>query len=199
MDNSMPDVAELYRLHSATVARWATRLGGPDVDADDVVQDVFLVARRRLPDFQGDGAITTWLYRTTERIVFAARRKARMRRLIARFPFDLAPFVSKPAPLPMEALERADLVSVIHRLLDRLPEQHRKVLILFEIEGLATDEIATMTGTCLATVRVWLHRARTRFAVLFAKEELKDRLAEGPLSRLRQSLPPTRALPKTSS
>jgi len=164
------DVAEIYRRHAPTVARWAARLGGPAIDPDDVVQDVFLVARRRLRRFEGPGTITTWLFRATERIVLAARRKARLRRILARMPFDLAPAAPRSRPTPLESVERGDLASTIHRLLDRLPERQREVLILFEVEGLSTHEIAALTGTRLATIRVWLHRARARFARLYVEE-----------------------------
>src|SRR6185295_5297352 len=113
----------------------------------------------------------TWLFRATERIVLAARRKARLRRILARMPFDLAPAAPRPRLTPLESVERGDLASTIYRLLDRLPERQREVLILFEVEGLSTHEIAALTGTRLATIRVWLHRARARFARLFAAED----------------------------
>lgn len=51
----------LYRAHAGTVSRWALRLLGPMGDADDVVQEVFLVVQRRLREFRGEAEITTWL------------------------------------------------------------------------------------------------------------------------------------------
>jgi RNA polymerase sigma-70 factor (ECF subfamily) len=166
------DVAELYRLHGATVARWAARLGGPAVDADDVVQEVFMVARRRLRQpFEGPGSVTTWLFRATQRVVLSHRRKARLRRVLASLPIDLAPLLPRVRSTPLESLERGELVTRMHRLLDRLPERQRQVLILFEVEGLTTHEIAELTGTRVGTVRVWLHRARSRFAQLYAGED----------------------------
>src|SRR4051795_4570758 len=75
-DAFAPDVASLYRAHAAKVGRWAARLGGPSIEVEDIVQEVFLVAKRRLVSFRpdGGGSITTWLFRATERIVKAARR-----------------------------------------------------------------------------------------------------------------------------
>jgi len=167
------DVAELYRLHGATVTRWASRLGGPSVDPDDIVQEVFMVAGRRLNQpFEGPGAVTTWLFRATQRVVMSHRRKARLRRLLASLPLlDLGPVLPRVRSTPLESLERGELVSRMHRLLDRLPERQRQVLILFEVEGLTTQEIAQLIGVRVGTVRVWLHRARSRFADLFVKEE----------------------------
>jgi len=60
------DVARLYRAHERKVMRWAARLGGPGIDVEDVVQDVFVVAKRRLRTWDGSWNIETWLFRTTE-------------------------------------------------------------------------------------------------------------------------------------
>ena len=172
--SALVDIDELYRQHAPTVARWAARLGGPAVEVQDVVQDVFLVARRRLQRFDGSANITTWLFRATERIVLAARRKARRRDWLSRTPSDLAPAGPRSRPTPLEAVERDELAGIVYRLLDRLPERQRQVLILFEMEGLSTAEIAALTGSLIPTVRVQLHRARARMAKLYASTEAEQ-------------------------
>ena len=58
---------DIYRRHARTVARWADRLGGARVDADEVVQEVFLTVNRRGGEFRGDAKRTTWLFRITRR------------------------------------------------------------------------------------------------------------------------------------
>ena len=72
----------LYRAHAPLVARWAAHLGGPSVDVEDVVHEIFIIVRRRLPEFRGEAKPTTWLYRITERVVRDCRRKERFRRWI---------------------------------------------------------------------------------------------------------------------
>lgn len=158
------DVGALYRAHERQVMRWAARLGGPGVDVEDVVQDVFLIARRRLPSFDtdGPGRVTTWLFRTTEKVVQAARRKQRLRRWLSQAA-DLAPAPGTGGPTPADALERTRSINDVYRVLDRLPERQRRVLILFEIEGLSTDQIGELVGARVGTVRVWLFRARASF------------------------------------
>ena len=178
-----PDVAALYRIHGRTVMRWAARLGGPGIDLDDVVQDVFLVASRSLTgssfaDEDGDGGrragedaspgdgrarVTTWLFRTTERIVRSARRKQRMRRWLSLSTDDGASGIATSRLGPGEDLERQREVRDVYRVLDRMPERERRVLILFELEALSTKEIAALNGIKVGTVRVWLFRARARF------------------------------------
>jgi RNA polymerase sigma-70 factor (ECF subfamily) len=160
------DVEDLYRAHARTVARWAARLGGPGVDVEDVVQDVFLVAKRRLRTFDSDGhgRVTTWLFRTTANIAAAMRRKQRLARWLARRTDEAeAPGLGAGGATPVEALERRQEAERVYRVLDALPERMRRVLILFEMEGLSTQEIADLTDARVATVRVWLFRARAKF------------------------------------
>lgn len=159
------DVASLYRAQAPRVARWAAHLGGPGIEVDDIVQEVFLVVRRRLPDFRGEtGKITTWLFRVTEKTVQSARRRQRARRwLHGRSDDDEVPGMGSAGLDPDDALERRQKIQSVYTVLDTLPERLRRVLILFEIEGLPTQAIADLVGARLGTVRVRLHRARSRF------------------------------------
>jgi RNA polymerase sigma-70 factor (ECF subfamily) len=161
--DSPVDVARLYRAHERTVMRWAARLGGPGIDVEDVVQDVFLVAKRRLKSSDDSWNIQTWLFRTTENIVKAARRKRRLRRWLSLSREPAAPGMGAPRPTPAEALEHDRAVEEVYRVLDRMPERQRRVLVLFEIEGMSTQAIAELIDAPVGTVRVWLFRARARF------------------------------------
>ena len=171
------DVGAVYRAHGPAVLRWAKRLGGPGIDAEDVAQDVFLIAKRRLRSFEGEAKITTWLFRTTQKVAQAARRKQRLRRWFSSAPQAEWASMGSPAPGPGESLQRDRDIAEVYRVLDRLPERERRVMILFEIEGLSTEEIGALTGTKVGSVRVRLFRARERFANehrrLFAARESK--------------------------
>jgi RNA polymerase sigma-70 factor (ECF subfamily) len=159
------DIGDLYRVHEQTVLRWATRLGGPGVDPEDVVQDVFVIANRRLTSFEGPGQITTWLFRTTQKVVQSARRKQRLRRWLSVSVEAGASSMGAGAPNPGDSLQRDRDIAEVYRVLDRLSERERRMVILFELEGLSTQEISALTGTKVGTVRVWLFRARARFLV----------------------------------
>jgi RNA polymerase sigma-70 factor (ECF subfamily) len=163
------DTGSLYLTHAATVARWAARLGGPAIDPNDVVQEVFLVAQRRLAVFRAEGGqITTWLFRTTEKVVLTARRKHRLRVWLARWSGGPPPGLGTAGPQPGDALERRQEVEGVYKILDQLPEKLRRVLVLFELEEMSTQEIADLVGARTGTVRVWLFRARARFVELHA-------------------------------
>jgi RNA polymerase sigma-70 factor (ECF subfamily) len=160
---SPPEITALYRAHALQVERWVARLAGPEIDAEDVVQEVFLVVQRRLPEWRADAKITTWLYRITERIVHRQRRKQRMSKWLRGLAGDFADQVPTERLTPVDELERKQAARVVYAALDGLERKQRNALVLFEIEGLSGEEIAGLTGTKLATVWVQLHRGRARF------------------------------------
>ncbi|MES1205251.1 MAG: sigma-70 family RNA polymerase sigma factor [Pseudomonadota bacterium] len=173
------DVGDLYRAHAPAVARWAARLGGPGIDPEDVVHEVFLVAHRRFSEFRWEAKITTWLFRTTELVVRGHRRKARVyawlrRQVAADRDSDQSRDGARPLS-PVEELIERQRVRHVYRALDALGAKYRSLFVLFELEGLSGDEIAALTGLKVATVWVRLHRARARFVkvvnALAAREE----------------------------
>jgi RNA polymerase sigma-70 factor (ECF subfamily) len=159
-----PNLDALYREHAPTVARWAAKLAGPGADVEDLVHEIFLVVRRRLPEFRGDAKVTTWLYRITERVALDNRRKDRFRRWFSRERrVEIEGAIFPPRLTPVDELECRQSTETVYRLLDRMPDKYRSVLILFELEELSGEDIAALTGLKLATVWVHLHRARARF------------------------------------
>ena len=164
----------IFRAHAATVARWAARLGGPDVDHDEVVQEVFLVVQRRLPEFRGQAKLTTWLFRITAKTVANHRRSARRRRLWTRITRQMVDETASTEPLPGERLEQRESSRRFYEVLDALSPRYREVLTLFELEELGTEEIARLLGRPHATIRVWLHRARHVFMRTWQDREKED-------------------------
>ncbi len=160
------DVAELYRLHGQKVERWAGWLGGPLLDVEDLVQEVFLTAHRLYPKFRGECQVTTWLYRLTANVVRHRRRSERFRRWLGGSAEDVAGHLSTPSRQgPVEDLERKQATLLCYEALDRLSEKERALIVLFELEERTGQEIAALTGRKLATVWVDLHRARKRFSL----------------------------------
>ena len=158
------DIESLYRAYARKVERWAARLGGPGIDVEDIVQEVFMVAKRRLRTYGEEAQLNAWLFRTTDKVVRTARRKQRVRGLLRGAFADVVDFTSGGRPGPVERLESEEATRHVYRVLDRLSEKQRRVLILFEIEGMSTQELADLFGIRLGTVRVWLYRARAAFA-----------------------------------
>jgi RNA polymerase sigma-70 factor (ECF subfamily) len=157
------ELGRLYETHAQTVARWAARLCGPALDAEDIVQEVFLVVERRLAEFRGEAPVTTWLYRITANVVRHQRRKQRWRRFLGGSSTDVAGEIASSRPTPIEELERRRAAALVYRVLDGMAEKYRSVLILFELEGLSGETVAGLLGLKMPTVWVRLHRARALF------------------------------------
>lgn len=178
------DSASLFEAHADEVATWASRLGGPLLDVEDAVQEVFIIVHRRLDRFRGDSSVTSWLYGITANVVRQQRRKARRRRWFGRGADASDPDAKRAAqPTPIEEIERHRRTRAVYRVLDAMRETNRAILILFELEGLTGQAIAELMTIQVATVWVRLHRAREEFSRLARKlipdevEEVEARLA----------------------
>jgi RNA polymerase sigma-70 factor, ECF subfamily len=164
------DIEGLYRTHAVAVGRWAARLAGPGLEAEDVVQEVFMIAQRKLDTFRGDASPARWLYRITERVVAHRRRRERWRRWMVGGSSGTAAQVAAPGPTPFEVVQGRQAVSSFYAALEGMNDNHRAAFILFELEEMSGREIAALKGVSEATVWVWLHRARARFLARLAKE-----------------------------
>lgn len=151
---------ELYARWFSDVSRWVRALGGPAADREDLVQDVFLVAFRRLPDFDGRNP-AGWLYRIARRRVRDFRRLRWFKVLVGKR--DLLPeAAASQESTPVERLEDRQTGDLLERLLDRLPADQRAAFVLFEVEGCSGQEIAELQGIPLNTVWARIHSARKK-------------------------------------
>lgn len=156
----VPSLGDVFRDHATQVGRWAARLGGPGVDVDDIVQEVFLIVSRQLAGFRAEAKLTTWLFSITDRVVRNHRRWLAVRRIVVHLTPGHSEHPATDQPDPLAMFERQASAVAAYRVLDRLPDKYRRVLILSELEDLCAPEIAELLSTRLETVRVWLHRAR---------------------------------------
>lgn len=170
----MLDTEAALRRHRGDIERWAARLGGPLVDAEDVAQEVMMVAHARLPEFRHEAQVSTWLFKTTRNIAATHRRRERTRRWLRGMPLDYAAELQAQGPSVLDEMERREAAAEVYSALDRLTEKYRSVVILFEIEGLSGEEIASLVGISLATVWVRLHRGRQKLKAHY-QELLENR------------------------
>jgi RNA polymerase sigma-70 factor (ECF subfamily) len=153
---------ELYDSYAADVFRWARRLAGPTADTEDIVHDVFVVALQRGFTFQGGATVRTWLFRITHHVVSNRRRRSFLRRLLfAQRRDEMVAGLSSPAT-PHQEMEKHEDHARLYRALDRLPDLYRTSIILYEIDGLSSDEIADLTGVSVGTVWARLHRGKAK-------------------------------------
>ncbi|MBI4815777.1 MAG: sigma-70 family RNA polymerase sigma factor [Deltaproteobacteria bacterium] len=161
------DFDVVFRANARQVAMWAMLLGGPAVDANDVVQDVFIVVQKKLPEFREEARITTWLYRITANVVRHHRRRSKLLAWL-QSRASLESSVGSP-DTPLEELERLEARRTVYRALEGMKHHHREVFVLFELEGVTGGEIARRLEIQEATVWVRLGRARKEFAARVEK------------------------------
>jgi RNA polymerase sigma factor (sigma-70 family) len=156
-------VEQIYRTHAADVARWAARLGGPRMDLEDVVQEVFTLVQRHLDSYRGEAKLTTWLFRITENVVKHQRRKDRWLGWLPGSSGDRGGEAKEqisPDPSPEDSLEKRQSRELVYQALDKMNDRYRTALVLFEIEDLPGEEVAERMGIKLSNLWVLLHRAR---------------------------------------
>jgi RNA polymerase sigma-70 factor (ECF subfamily) len=161
----------LHRQFAPIAVAFLRRMGVVESDLEDAAQEVFLQVFRYLPRFREESELRTWLYQLC---ITQARRTRNARRIrdildktLSRVP--VATLVSSPAFSEAAAQRQIDAA------LMRLSEVERTVFVLYEMEGLAGKEIATIVGAKEATVWRRLHYARRTFraALGFGTEESK--------------------------
>lgn len=141
------------------VWRSLVRLGVPRKDAEDAVQQVFIVAANRLGDIE-IGRERAFLFGTAMRIASRARRTHERRREV----LDDEPFEAPdPSPGAEEQLDRARARAELDAILDGMPIELRAVFVLFELEQVTMAEIAGLLDLPPGTVASRLRRAREHF------------------------------------
>jgi RNA polymerase sigma-70 factor (ECF subfamily) len=147
-------------------------------DARDAVQTAYLCAFRSLPSFEGQCRLSTWLHRI---VVNAALMKLRSRRRRPEEALDslLPTFLEdghhaqqySRTDLPADhLLEREETRAVVRECIARLPEHHRSILVLRDIQDVSTSEVAAMLGVTSNAVKIRLHRARQALGTLLRRE-----------------------------
>lgn len=150
---------DVYSAHSAFVWRVLRTMGVPPAAMEDALQDVFVVVHRRLAEFEGRAAITTWLFAIARRVAGTHRRKAGNDRARTEEPTD-DPIGTADT---FATVSRAQAAEVVQGILDGMDEDKRLVFALVELEGLSVPEVAKMLEINLNTAYSRLRLARAAF------------------------------------
>ena len=158
-------VQRIYELYADFVFRSLKRLGVPDSDVGDAVQEVFLAVHRTLAQFEERCSIKTWLFTICRSIARDRRRKAHQRyevldaSLVGREPDARSDLATR--------VEERQQLAELEAILETIDEDQRIVFVLFEIEAMTGAEISEALGIPLGTVysRLRLGRAAFRAAV----------------------------------
>jgi RNA polymerase sigma-70 factor (ECF subfamily) len=162
------DFSAVYTRYFHEVCRWVTAFGCASSEIEDVAQEVFLVARRRLAQVAPTN-LGGWLYRTTYNVASEYRRRRWFKSFFKRSERDLE-LVAPASDCPSAQLERKEAQRLFEAALGRMTPKRRAVFYLFEIEGYSGQELATLEGVALKTIYTRLHHARREFLAACAQQ-----------------------------
>jgi RNA polymerase sigma-70 factor, ECF subfamily len=164
---------QLVRTEGPRMLAVAKRFLQNDDDAADAVQEAFVSAYRSIGNFAAESKLSTWLHRV---VVNAALMRLRSRKrkpevsiesLLPQFLADGHQAKSSVKwPETSQLLERRETLELVRRLIDRLPDGYREVILIRDIDGLSTEETANLLGLTNSAVKVRLHRARQALRTL---------------------------------
>jgi RNA polymerase sigma-70 factor (ECF subfamily) len=151
----------LYRLHSARIYTLACRMGGSPEDGEDLLQEIFLQAYRKLGTFKGDSSVGTWLYRLALNhcLDYVRSRQAKMNKLTETLDAEasMEPIARRDTPIARLDLERA---------VERLPDGCREAFLLHDVEGFDHKEVGRLLGIAEGTSKSQVFKARMKLRAL---------------------------------
>jgi RNA polymerase sigma-70 factor (ECF subfamily) len=196
----------LMRRCNQTLYRTARSILKDDAEAEDTVQEAYLLAYRSIDKFRGDARLSTWLIRIVVNEAIARSRKSRRRAEIIRIDGETKwesqageEMIDGPAPeQPERAALRAETRRLIESKVDELPDAFRIVFVLRAIDEMTVEEAALCLGIPEATVRTRFFRARGLLREALSREidfafeevfsfagERCDRIVAGVIARLK--------------
>jgi RNA polymerase sigma-70 factor (ECF subfamily) len=158
---------ELYNRHASRLYNLAFRMVGNGADAEDLLQDIFLTAYRKLDTFKGESSLGTWLYRLGVNACLDHLRSRAARKGQATDPFDEneSSSQSSAGATPAELIVgRVDL----ERAIRLLPEGCRAAFLLHDVEGFDHTQVGEILGIAEGTSKSQVHKARLRLRTLLS-------------------------------
>jgi len=149
---------ELMIATERRVASLSWRILGDAEEVKDAMQETFLRVFRHLKRYDESGDFHAWLARITINVCRDLDRRRKRRSFV---PLDEAVSVSSGERVDDALIARSDL-ALVGRALDALPDRERLAIILRDIEGFSTEEVASILGNAKPTVRVQIRNARAK-------------------------------------
>ncbi|RWN55906.1 MAG: RNA polymerase sigma factor [Mesorhizobium sp.] len=151
----------IIKMHNQRLYRIARSVVRNDSEAEDIVQEAYVRAFAQLGDFRGESSLATWLSRI---VINEALGRLRKRRRTVAMPQNLQAEIIKfplnPSDDPERMMAQRQILELVERATDRLPDVYRTVFVARVIEGLRIDETAELLDVRPETVKTRLHRAR---------------------------------------
>lgn len=153
----------IMQVHNRRLFRIARGVVRNDSEAEDIVQEAYLSAFAHLDTFRGDSTLATWLSRIVINEALGRLRKQRRASVVAATFVQDAQIIQFPLSTnddPERAMAQRQMLQLIERATDNLPDLYRTVFIARVIEGMSIEETADLLAIRPETVKTRLHRAR---------------------------------------
>lgn len=153
----------IMQAHNRRLFRIARGVVRNDGEAEDIVQEAYLSAFAHLDTFRGDSTLATWLSRIVINEALGRLRKQRRASVVAATFVQDAKIIQFPLSTnddPERAMAQRQMLQLIERATDNLPDLYRTVFIARVIEGMSIEETADLLAIRPETVKTRLHRAR---------------------------------------
>ena len=162
---------QLIHLYEKRVFALTRRMCKNPSDAEEAAQEAFLAAWQGLKFFRGESSFSTWLYRLTDNAALDLIRREKKRRGDSSLDDEEGALTlpADPAPTPHQAIEQKELHQAVAEGLAQLSEEHRRILVMREINGLSYEEIGDILDLSPGTVKSRLARARISLAKFLQK------------------------------
>jgi RNA polymerase sigma-70 factor (ECF subfamily) len=158
---------EVYKAHSRKLYGLAVRMLGNPADADDMLQEIFRAAHRKLDSFRGESALGTWLYRLAVNLCLDYLRSRTGRSIQMTDALDDEPAMADGASRGLA--ERTVTKMDLERALAQLPEGCRMAFVLHDVQGLEHREVGEVMGIAEGTSKSQVHKARMRLRTLLSR------------------------------
>jgi RNA polymerase sigma-70 factor (ECF subfamily) len=177
--------AAVFKAHKMRVYSLCLRMTNNVAEAEDLTQEAFLQVFRKLSTFQGNSALSTWIYRIAVNTVLMRFRKKTLSQISLDEPRSNGD--SKAAPREYGSRDR-NLAGCVDRIalkqaIRELPEGYRTVFLLHEVEGYEHNEIADFLGCSTGNSKSQLHKAKIRIRELLADPRVRSRAMGKPAKR----------------
>ncbi|TSE03452.1 RNA polymerase sigma factor [Mesorhizobium intechi] len=155
-------VRAIIKTYNQRLYRIARGILRNDAEAEDVVQEAYVRAFANLATFRGDSSLATWLSRIVINEALGSLRKRRGTVAMPENPeTQIIRFPLNPNDDPERTMAQRQILALVERATDSLPDIYRMVFVARVIEGLSTEETADLLGVRAETVKTRLHRARS--------------------------------------
>jgi RNA polymerase sigma-70 factor (ECF subfamily) len=159
--------AALFNAHKSKVYSLCLRMTSNTAEAEDLTQDAFLQAFRKLATFRGDSALSTWLYRVAVNTVLMHFRKKGLRQLSLDEPVSPASGSQKREHGKLDARLSGSVDRIaLTRAMKELPLGYRTIFVLHEVKGYEHHEIASLLRCSVGNSKSQLHKAKVRMREL---------------------------------